>query len=569
MAANKRLQVSRRGLWNGLHPGMGLAAKGMVVAFVLFTVLNVDYAGGIYQAIRGWIEASLSWYYISALCVMLFVCIYLMFSRHGKVRLGADNSRPEFSYFSWFSMLFSAGVGIGILFFSIAEPMFYFDNTQAWGYPNNPHADLEGALLLNEQRAVAAMRVTYFHWGFHAWSVYVIVGLCLAYFGFRKGLPLTLRSSLYPVIGERIYGPIGHAVDLLAVFGTVFGVATSLGLGVTQMATGLNVLFGVDPGVTTQIILIGVISLIATLSAVSGVGRGIRIISEWNIFLSIILIGFFLFAGPFEWLMGFFVTTLGDYLWNMVPMGFWTATDAPGQAWQSGWTIFYWGWWISWAPFVGMFIARISRGRTIREFMIGVMFVPTTIGFLWLCIFGGNGLFLELYAEGGVGTAGVMDAVRDWNLQSALYGTIALLTDSQTLVWMMSALATLLLATWFITSSDSGTLVITTMLSMGDDHPPQRFRIVWGLGEGLVAAALLMAGGLTALQTASIAAALPVSVVLLLMTWGVVKSLSEDSSATPISASSAAKKMTAKKVTKNVAKKTTKKRTARTVRAAR
>lgn len=240
------------------------------------------------------------------------------------------------------------------------------------------------------------MRVTYFHWGFHAWAVYVMVGLSLAYFAFHKKLPLTLRSSLYPIFGDRIYGPIGHAVDLLAVFGPVFGVATSLGLGVSQMAAGLNVLFGIDPGTMTQIILIAIISVVATMSAVSGVGNGIRIISEWNIYLSIVLVAFFLFAGPTEWLMGFFVTTIGDYLWNAVPMGFWVAGEAGDKAWQGGWTIFYWGWWISWAPFVGMFIARISRGRTIREFMVGVMFVPTTIAFFWLCIFGGNALHMEI-----------------------------------------------------------------------------------------------------------------------------------------------------------------------------
>ncbi len=520
--------VAQSGIFKGLHGGMGIAAKAMVVVFVIFTALNVDFANSIYSAVRGWIESALNWYYISALVILLFVCFYLMFSRFGKIRLGDDDSRPEFSNFSWLAMLFSAGVGIGLLFFGIAEPMFYFDNTKPWDYPNNPFADLLGATEMNEQRAAVAMRVTYFHWGFHGWAGYVIVGLCLAYFGFRKKLPLTLRSALYPIIGDRIYGPIGHAVDLLAVFGTVFGVATSLGLGVSQMAAGLNFLFGVDPGIVTQIILIVVISIVATLSAVSGVGKGIRIISEWNIWLSIVLLAFFLFGGPFKWLMGFFVSTAGDYLWNFIPMGFQTFNDGGNAAWQSGWTIFYWGWWISWAPFVGMFIARISRGRTIRQFMVGVMFVPTSLAFFWLCIFGGTAMHLELNAAGGVGTAGIADLVRNWNLPSALYGTISQVTALDWLNWAMAALATFLLATWFITSSDSGTLVITTMLSMGDDNPPQRFRIVWGLGEGFVAAVLLLAGGLTALQTASIAAALPVSVILLLMAFGVVKSLHED-----------------------------------------
>ena len=522
---------AKTGFFTGLHSGMGIAAKAMVVVFVVFTALNVEFANSIYSAIRSWIEATLNWYYISSVTVMLFVCFYLMFSRFGNIRLGDDDRRPEFSNFSWFAMLFSAGVGIGLLFFGIAEPMFYFDNTQPWGYPNNPFADHAGVTAMTAERAVYAMRVTYFHWGFHGWAVYVMIGLCLAYFGFRKKLPLTLRSALYPVLGEKIYGPIGHAVDLLAVFGTVFGVATSLGLGVSQMATGLNFLMGVDPGITTQIILIVIISIVATASAVSGVGNGIRIISEWNIWLSVVLLAYFLFAGPTGWLMGFFVTTIGDYLWNVIPMGFRTFNAEGDSAWQGGWTIFYWGWWISWAPFVGMFIARISRGRTIREFMIGVMFVPTTIAFFWLCIFGGNAMYLELTADGGVGTAGIAQLVRDWNLPAALFGTIERMTDVNWLNMAMAALATFLLATWFITSSDSGTLVITTMLSMGSDDPPKKFRIVWGLGEGFVAAVLLMAGGLKALQTASIAAALPVSVIMLVMTYGLVKSLHEDPSA--------------------------------------
>ncbi len=531
MENNSSQNVAQSGMWKGLHPAMGIASKGMVAAFVVFTALNVEFANSIYSAIRGWIESALNWYYISALVIMLFVCFYLMFSRFGKIKLGDDDSVPEFSNFSWFAMLFSAGVGIGLLFFGIAEPIFYFDNTQPWGYPNNPFADHALRTEMDIDRAIMAMRVTYFHWGFHGWAVYVMIGLCLAYFGYRKKLPLTLRSALYPIIGDKIYGPVGHAVDLLAVFGTVFGVATSLGLGVSQMATGLNHLFEIDPGVTTQVILIVIISIIATLSAVSGVGKGIRIISEWNIWLSIGLLAFFIFGGPAKWLMGFYVTTVGDYLWNFIPMGFKTFNTAGDAAWQGGWTIFYWGWWISWAPFVGMFIARISRGRTIREFMVGVMFVPTTLAFFWLCMFGGSAIYAELHASGGVGTAGIAQLVRDWNLPAALYGTIDQVTEMAWLNWAMAALATFLLATWFITSSDSGTLVITTMLSMGDENPPKVFRIVWGLGEGFVAAVLLLAGGLKALQTASIAAALPVSVIMLLMTYGIIKSLHQDSSA--------------------------------------
>ena len=525
--------LAKKGLWKGLDPGMAQAATGMVLAFVVFTVLNVEDARAIFTSVRTWIGATLSWYYMLTMCVALFACIFLMCSRYGKIRLGDDDAQPEFSNFSWIAMLFSAGVSIGLLFFSIAEPMFYFDNSQPGDYPNNPYADLAGALALDRQRAVHAARVACFHWGVHGWAVYAIVGLCLAYFGFRKKLPLTLRSALHPVIGDRIYGPAGDAVDLLAVFATVFGVATSLGLGVTQMAAGLDALFGLDPGRLTQIVLITLISAAATLSAMSGVGRGIRIISEWNVYLNFVLVGFFLLFGPFQWLMGFLATTAGEYLWNLVPMGFWIAGDAGDAAWQSDWTIFYWGWWISWAPFVGIFIARISRGRTLREFTVGVLFVPASLSLLWICVFGGNAIHLELNAAEGVGTAGVMDLVRSANYEAALYGTIERLSDLAWLTWTMSALATFLLASWFITSSDSGTLVITTVLSMGADHPPQRWRIVWGAGQGLVAAVLLAAGGLQALQTASIAAALPVSVVLLFMIYGLIKSLSQDPSAVP------------------------------------
>lgn len=536
--------VAQSGFFTGLHPGMSIAAKGMIAAFVIFTVMNVEFAGSIYKSIRSWIENGLSFYYITLFTIALFVCFFLMFSKHGKVRLGDDDSRPEFSNFSWFAMLFSAGIGIGILFFGVAEPVFYFDNSGAFGYPNNPFAEMDGHSEMDMQRARDAMRVTFFHWGFHGWAFYVLVGLSLAYFGFRKKLPLTLRSALYPLIGERIYGPWGHAVDLLAVFGTVFGVATSLGLGVSQMAAGLNVLFGVDPGTPTKLILIFIVSVIATISAVSGVGKGIRILSEWNIWLSILLLASFVAIGPFQFLMGLFVTSLGDYLWNLVPMGFWTATNEENIAWQGGWTIFYWGWWLSWSPFVGMFIARISRGRTIREFMVGVMFVPTSIAFFWLCMFGGNAIWQEMHSAVGPGVeggAGIIETVRAWDLPKALFGTIdnmgrmSWMGDMSWTIWPLSLLATFLLFSWFITSSDSGTLVITTMLSMGDDDPPKKFRIIWGMGEGVVAGALLLAGGLSALQTASIAAAFPISFVMIAMVWGLLKSLSEDSSATPLS----------------------------------
>lgn len=328
--------VSDKGVFKGLHNGMSIASKAMVAAFVVFTILNVDYAGRIYGGIRAWIEGALSWYYISTVIVILAACLFLMFSRFGSIRLGDDDSKPEFSRFSWFAMLFSASVSIGIMFFGVAEPLFYFDNSAGWGYPNNPFADAAGHTEMDVQRAADAVRVTNFHWGLHGWAIYTLTGLALGYFAFRKKLPLTFRSALYPVLGQRIYGPAGHAVDLLAVFGTVFGIATSMGLGVTQMAHGMNVLFGIDPGVGTQVALIVIISVIATLSAVSGIGRGIKILSEWNVVLTIALILFFVFAGPTQWLAGFLLNATGDYLTQFLSMGFWTASTPGDVAWPGG-----------------------------------------------------------------------------------------------------------------------------------------------------------------------------------------------------------------------------------------
>ncbi|WP_339109614.1 BCCT family transporter [Thioclava sp. GXIMD4216] len=526
-------RVAERGPMRGLHNGMSIAAKVMVAVFVLFTILNLNMATDVFGTIRAWVESVLRWYYIATILAILAVALYIMCSRFGAIRLGDDDSRPEFGNFSWFAMLFSASVSIGIMFFGVAEPLFYFDNTAAWGYPNNPFAEAEGHHAMTLERALDAVRVTNFHWGLHGWAIYTLTGLALGYFAYRKKLPLTFRSALYPLLGQRIYGPLGHAVDLLAVFGTVFGIATSLGLGATQMVQGLNVLFGTSTGTSMQITLVLLISAVATLSAVSGLGRGVRILSEWNILLTLLLVAFFFLVGPSGWLTDFLLNSVGQYVTHFIPMGFWTASEPGNVKWQGGWTIFYWGWWLSWAPFVGMFIARISYGRTIRQFMCGAMLVPTFIAFLWIVIFGGNALYQELTAPNGVGTAGLLDMVNNWNLGGTLYATIDGLAGNGPLAWGVSALATFLLATWFITSADSGTLVVTTILSMGNPHPPTRHRIIWGAAQGVVAAALLAAGGLSALQTAAIAAALPISVLVLLMAFGLLRSLHQDPSALP------------------------------------
>ncbi|UTW06300.1 BCCT family transporter [Pseudomonas benzenivorans] len=522
--------LSQSGLFKGMHKGMTIASAAMILAFVLFAGTTSELAGSLFGAMRSWIESVFGWYYLVVMGFFIAVCVVLVFTRYGSVRLGDDDSRPDFSNLAWFAMLFSAGIGIGILFFGVAEPIFYLDNSGAFGYPNNPYADMAGASAVGHARAVEALRVTYFHWGFHGWAGYAIVGLSLAYFAYRKKLPLALRSALHPFIGDRIYGPIGHIVDMIGVLGCVFGVATSLGLGVNQMAVGLERLVGVDPGTTTQLVLIGLISIVSILSALSGVGRGIKIISEWNIIISALVVAFFLFGGPTAWLLSMFGESLGSYLVNFLPMGLWFPEEEGPAAWQNGWTVFYWGWWLSWAPFVGLFIARISRGRTLREFVIGVLCVPTFIIFVWMGIFGGSALYQELNAAGGAGTGELVRLVTEWNLPAALFTAADGVAGTGVVGWLLSAMLVFLLLSWFVTSSDSGTLVLTTILSLGNEEPPKLFRIFWGSVIGSVAAVLLVAGGLNALQTVNIAAALPVSVVILLMTLGVLKSLIMDSS---------------------------------------
>lgn len=518
-------ELAQGGFFQGMHRGMTLTSAALVLAFVLFTGFGSDTAGSVFGAARAWIEGTFSGYYLVTVMLLLTVCAFIVLSRYGSVRLGPDDSRPEFSNFAWFSMLFSAGIGIGILFFGVAEPVFYLDDTGAFGYPNNPHADMAGAAAIGHERAIDALRVTVFHWGLHGWAIYVIVGMSLAYFAYRKGLPLALRSALYPFIGERIFGPLGHLFDILGVLGCVFGVATSLGLGVSQMAVGLERLVGIGAGLDTQLILIALISMVSILSAVTGVRRGIRVISELNIWTSLFVVGVFLIGGPTLWLLSAFGETLLDYAVNFIPMGLWFADDPANVEWQQGWTIFYWGWWLAWAPFVGLFIARISKGRTLREFVLGVLLVPTLIIFVWLIIFGGNAMYQELNAPGGPGSAGIIELVNAWQLPAALFATADGIVGTGTFGWLLSAMMVFLLMSWFVTSSDSGTLVLTTILSLGDEEPPRRFRVFWGVVIGLVAAVLLVAGGLTALQTALIAAALPLSFVILVMTAGVLLSL--------------------------------------------
>ena len=474
----------------------------LIAAFVVFGALAPDLAGRLFEAIQTDIVDSFGWFYLAAMTVFLVFVIALAMSSYGLIKLGPDHSEPDFSNLTWFAMLFSAGMGIGLMFFGVAEPIMHY---------TSPPVGTGGTV----EAAREAMKITFFHWGLHAWAVYAVVGLSLAYFSFRHRLPLTMRSSLYPLIGERIHGPLGHAVDIFAVFGTMFGIATSLGLGVLQINSGLNYLFDIPETVAVQLMLIAVITLLATGSVVSGLDVGIRRLSELNLLLAVALVLFVLIAGPTLFLFKAAVQNTGAYLSDLVYRSFNLYAYEP-KGWIGGWTIFYWAWWIAWSPFVGMFIARVSRGRTIREFVTGVLAVPVAFTFIWMTVFGNTAISLDMGPLNGAISAAVAASV-----PTALFQFLQALPLSL----VTSIVATLLVVTFFITSSDSGSLVIDTITSGGATNPPVWQRIFWALTEGLVAGILLLAGGLKALQTASIAAALPFAFVLLLVCYGLAKAL--------------------------------------------
>jgi choline/glycine/proline betaine transport protein len=504
--------IAKSGFFTGMNPTMGILSMVMILGFVAFTITDVEYAAEVFATGKDFIIGTLDWFYVLVVNIILFFVFWLLMSRYGDVKLGKDDDTPDFSTFSWICMLFSAGLGSGLIYWGVAEPMYHIQDS--------PFLTRDEIAPNTMEAAEMAIRTTSFHWGLHGWALYVLVGLSLAYFSYRRDLPLTLRSALYPVLKDKIYGPWGHAVDLIGVFGTIFGLATSLGLGITPIAAGMENLGWMENTQTNQLILVAIITVLGTASAASGVGKGVRILSECNVWASIGLLILFLVLAPTAFVLGMTITSAGDYLWNVIPMGFWIDSD-PERQWQSWWTIFYWGWWIAWCPFVGLFIARVSKGRTIRQFCSCVLLVPVSVVILWMGVFGSAATAVDLLNNGGV-----IDAVNA-DYASGVFQTVAGFGwDSLTMP--ITVLITILLVSWFVTSSDSGTLVMCTMLSMGDEHPPIKFRIFWGLTAGVVAGILMLAGGLSALQTASIVAGLPIAVILLLMGYGMAKTLRED-----------------------------------------
>jgi len=488
-----------------INPPVFYLSAALVLAFVVYGALFTENAGQVFNAIQARIVADFSWLYVASTAGFLFFVLFLMVSRYGDIKLGPDDSEPEYSYPSWFAMLFSAGMGIGIIFFGVAEPIQH--------YMSPPTG--EGGTVLAARRA---MTLTFFHWGLHAWAIYIVVGLSLAYFSFRRGLPLTIRSSLYPLIGKRINGPIGHAVDIFAVLGTMFGIATSLGLGVLQVNAGFSHLFGLPSSLWVQIALIAVITAMATGSVVSGLDKGIRRLSELNIGIAVVLLVFVLLTGSTVFLLKAFVQNIGAYLGDVIPRTFSLYAYEPNP-WFGEWTLFYWGWWIAWSPFVGMFIARISRGRTIRQFITGVLLVPVLFTFLWMTVFGNTALLMEM--DGVAPIAKVVDE----NISVALFALLEQLPWST----LSAGLATLLVILFFVTSADSGALVIDMITSGAETPSPVWQRIFWAITAGVVSAVLLATGGLQALQTAAIASALPFVVVMILMCYGVLRALQTES----------------------------------------
>ena len=506
------VKVGRLGPFPRVSKPVFLSSALLIIAFIIFGAFFNELANEVFGQAKAFISVRFGWFFIVVVNLALLMSIYLIFSKYGDIRLGYQTEEPEYNLLSWIGMLFSAGIGIGLLYWGTAEPLQHF-MAPPIGEPETVAA------------AKQAMNISFLHYGLHVWAIYGMVALSLAYFHYRRGLPLAIRSTLYPLIGKKIYGPWGHTVDTLAVFGTMFGVVTTLGLGVLQINSGLETLFGIPNTITVQIILIAFITMLAGLSLMMGLDKGIKRLSDINIFLTIVLLSFVIFLGPTQFIINSFVENIGNYIHQVIPLGLWTESYVGEENWQSSWTIFYWAWWISWSPFVGVFIARISRGRTIREFILGVLLIPITILFLWFTAFGGSAVHMELMAaaDPSLASPGLVEAVK------ADYGSaIFKLMEFYPFAKAATLLIIVMIVLWFVTSSDSASFVIDMLTSGGDANPPKIQRLFWAGTEGVIAAVLLAAGGLGALQAASIVSGFPFAIVILVMLYALLRGLSRD-----------------------------------------
>src|SRR6056297_1487468 len=476
----------------------------LIVLFIAVTLIIGKPMEKVFSSVQDNISDYGGWFFVLSVNFFLFFVFFIAFSKLGKIRLGGDRAKPEFSLGAWFSMLFSAGMGIGILFWSVGEPMNHFMNP-----PQGEAGTVEAARL--------SMETTFLHWGLHAWGIYALVGMALAFFTFNKKLPLTISSVFFPLLGEKVHGPWGKVINVLGVVGTLFGLATSLGMGVQQVSAGLAHLFDLPDNITSQVILITLITLAATGSVVAGLDGGVKRLSQLNMYIGALFLLFMILVGPSIFIFDSFVQNLGTYVQNFFELSSWTETYQQSD-WQNGWTVFYWAWWISWSPFVGMFIARISRGRTLKEFVLGVLIVPTLLTFFWLSTFGGSAMYLEINA-----LADITTAVTE-NVATSLY----VLLEQFPLSLITSSVGVILVTSFFVTSSDSGSLVVDSLTAGGKLDAPVPQRIFWALTEGAVAAVLLIGGGLGALQTAAITTGLPFALILVILVWSLLKGLRKE-----------------------------------------
>mgnify|MGYP005851347129 CR=1 FL=1 len=500
------------GNWVGfgfdLHPQVTVASSLLLFFFILLTLMFREQAADIFSASLAFITSNFGWFLVLAANAFILAAFYFAFSRFGTITIGGNEAKPEFSTLAWFAMLLSAGMGIGLMFWSVGEPMYHYSS------PSPMFAGVEGS---TPEAARAAMGITYFHWGLHPWGIYAIVGLGLAFFAYNRGLPLTIRSIFYPIIGNHIYGFWGNVIDILSVLATLMGLATSLGLGVQQINAGLNFLFGLEVSVLSQVILIAVITGVAALSVMSGLDGGVKRLSQGNMALAGLFVLFLLVVGPTVYILSGFTQNFGFYLARLPEISLWTETFRDSN-WQGSWTVFYWAWWISWSPFVGMFIARISKGRTVREFVLGVMLIPSLLSFIWMSVFGGSALYIQ-----ASGAADIVKAVQE-NVATALFAMLAYFP----LTNLLSVVGIVLITVFFVTSSDSGSLVVDHLTSGGKLDSPVPQRVFWAVMEGVIAAVLLIGGGLATLQTAAVATGLVFAVVLLCIIYALYLGFSQE-----------------------------------------
>ncbi|MGR3553812.1 BCCT family transporter [Paracoccus sp. (in: a-proteobacteria)] len=497
-----------------VHNPVFMISAVTIVLFTLVTMLFPTQLEPVFLQMRDGLTSNLDWFFLLSGNVFVLLCLGLILSPLGTIRLGGPDATPDFSLSGWFAMLFAAGMGIGLMFYGVSEPISHYQTALGGvtmeGGVRTDWAPLGGAQGNEMEARRLGMAATIFHWGLHPWAIYAIVALALALFAYNKGLPLTMRSIFYPLLGERVWGWPGHVIDVLAVFATIFGLATSLGFGAEQATAGLNFLFGISNSNTTKIILIVCITGIATMSVVLGVEKGVKRLSEINMVLALVLLLFIIFFGPtIEIFRGFF-GNLGAYARELVPLS--NPFGRSDDNFRQGWTAFYWAWWISWSPFVGMFIARVSRGRTVRQFLIAVLIVPSVISILWMTALGGTAITM---------TVGGFEGIADAALELKLFQMLGQLP----LTSITSFVGIILVIVFFVTSSDSGSLVIDTIAAGGKVNAPIPQRIFWCSFEGLVAIALLLGGGLTALQAMAVSTGLPFTIILLIACWSIVKGL--------------------------------------------